>query len=89
MKSVGTNVDVWEKCTKKFLLRWTKHYTNQEVLRGAFAGCTLGECNGVVFCKKLKQPEEILYFYNGNERACDGDSGNTYTTKTVINLCMS
>ena len=30
----------------KFLTRWIKHFTSQEVVeRGAFEGCILGECN--------------------------------------------
>ena len=30
----------------KFLTRWIKHFTSQEVgERGAFAGCILGKCN--------------------------------------------
>ena len=48
VKSVGKEVDFWENALLKFLTRWIKHLSSQEVGgRDVFAGCILGERN---FC---------------------------------------
>ena len=76
----------------KFLTRYVKHLTSQEVGgRGTFAGCILEECNlvtVVVFCKKVTSVVGKITFSNGNEWPCDSDSDSTFHRWLQLSSCV-